>query len=64
MLKKGVDKTVKNKAGQTAYELVEIPFEDVKGTYDAIGAAFKPLGIKFDYEYIKATRPKIAEILK
>jgi len=64
LLEKGADKTLKNKAGQTAFESVELPFEDVKGVYDAIGAALKPLGLKLDYDHIKTTRPKIAEMLK
>ena len=64
LLEKGADKTIKNKAGKTAFEIVEPPFEDVKGVYDAIGAGLKPLGIKLDYDYIKTTRPKIAEMLK
>ena len=64
LLEKGVDKTIKNKTGSTAYEVVEAPFENVKGIYDAIGAGLKPFGIELDYDYIKATRPKIAEMLK
>jgi uncharacterized lipoprotein NlpE involved in copper resistance len=64
LLEKGADKTLKNKTGQTAYEIVIIPFEDVKGYYDAVGAGLKPLGLKLDYDHIKTTRPKIAEMLK
>jgi ankyrin repeat protein len=64
LLAKGADKTLKNKMGQTAFETVEAPFEDVKGIYDAIGTALKPLGLKLDYDHIKTTRPKIAEMLK
>jgi ankyrin repeat protein len=64
LLEKGADKTLKNKAGKTAYETVKDPFEDVKDVYDAIGAGLKPLGIKLDYEHIKAARPKIAKMLK
>jgi len=64
LLKKGADKTIKNKSGKTAFEIVEGPFEDVKGIYDIIGVGLKPLGIKFDYDHIKTTRPKIAEMLK
>lgn len=64
LLEKGADKTIKNKDGKTAFEIVEGPFEDVKGVYDAIGAGLKPLGIKLDYDHIKKTRPKIAEMLK
>ena len=64
LLEKGADKTLKNKTGKTAFEIVEGPFEDVKGIYDAIGAGLKPLGIKLDYDHIKTTRPKIAKMLK
>ena len=64
LLEKGADKTLKNKMGQTAFETVEAPFEAVKGVYDAIGAALKPLGLKLDYDHIKTTRPEIAEMLK
>ena len=64
LLEKGADKTVKNKTGKTAYEIVELPFENVKAIYDAVGAGLKPLGIMLDYDYIKSTRPKIAEMLK
>jgi hypothetical protein len=64
LLEKGADKTIENKTGETAFEIVELPFEDVKGTYDAIGAGLKPLGLKLDYDHIKTTRPKIAEMLK
>jgi len=64
LLAKGADKTLKNKAGQTAFESVEAPFEDVKFIYDAIGEGLKPLGLKLDYDHIKTTRPKIAEMLK
>jgi hypothetical protein len=41
-----------------------VPFENVKGIYDAVGASLKPLGLILDYEQIKAARPKIAEMLK
>ena len=64
LLEKGADKTLKNKSGKTAFETVEGPFEDVKGVYDAVGSGLKPLGIKLDYDHIKRTRPKIAEMLK
>ena len=64
LLEKGADKTLKNKKGKTAFASVELPFEDVKGIYDTIGAELKPLGIKFDYDHIKTTRPIIARMLK
>jgi ankyrin repeat protein len=64
LLEKGADKTIKNNNLATAYEIVEPPFEDVKGVYDAIGERLKPLGITLNYEHIKMTRPKIAETLQ
>ena len=64
LLEKGADKTLKNNTGKTAYEIASIPFEVVKGAYDAIGAELKPTGMKLDYEHIKTARPKIAEMLK
>jgi ankyrin repeat protein len=64
LLEKGADKTLKNKTGKTAFEVVDGPFEDVKGVYDAIGARLRPLGVILDYDHIEVTRPKIAEMLK
>jgi ankyrin repeat protein len=64
LLEKDADKTIKNKNLATALEVVKPPFEDVKGVYDAIGERLKPLGITLDYEHIKMTRPKIAEMLQ
>lgn len=64
LLDKGADKSIKNNAGQTALESVQVPFENVQGIYDAVGASLKPLGLILDYEQIKMARPKIAEMLK
>jgi len=64
LLEKGADKTLKNKNLATALEIVEPPFEDVKAVYDVIGARLKPLGIILNYDHIKMTRPKIAEMLQ
>jgi ankyrin repeat protein len=64
LLENGADKTVRNSAGRTALETVAGPFDDVKGIYDSIGAALRPLGLKLDYERIQATRPMIAEMLR
>jgi hypothetical protein len=64
LLAKGADKTIKNKSGQTAYETVVVPFEDVKFIYDAIGNGLRPLGVILDYDQIQAARPRIAEMLK
>lgn len=64
LLEKGADKTLKNKAGRIAVDIVERPFEEVKGIYDGLAAALAPLGLELDYERIKMTRPKIAEMLR
>ncbi len=64
LLDKGADKNVKNNFGRTALESVSGPFDNVKGIYDSIGKGLKPLGLKLDYEQIKKTRPKIAEMLQ
>jgi fucose 4-O-acetylase-like acetyltransferase len=58
------DKSALNKAGRTALETVSGPFDDVKGIYDRIGKGLRPLGLELDYEQIKMTRPKIAEMLR
>ncbi|MGB2862330.1 MAG: ankyrin repeat domain-containing protein [Sedimentisphaerales bacterium] len=64
LLDKGADKNALNKAGRTALESVAGPFDDVKGIYDSIAKGLKPLGLKLDYERIKRTRPRIAEMLR
>ncbi len=64
LLAKGADKNARNKAGSTALESVAGPFENVKTYYDNIGKALGPLGLQLDYERIKMTRPKIAEMLR
>lgn len=64
LLENGADKNARNNAGSTALEAVAGPFDDVKGIYDQLRAALGPLGIELDYERIKMTRPKIAEMLR
>lgn len=64
LLENGADKSLTNNAGRTPLESVESPFENVKGYYDQLGAALGPLGLILDYEQIKTTRPKIAEMLR
>lgn len=64
LLKNGADKSIKNKAGSTAIQSVLPPFESVKGIYDYFGIAYGSLGLTLDYEYIKATRTVIVEMLK
>ena len=58
------DRDTRNNVGSTALESVAGPFGDVKPIYDLIQAVLGPYGLKLDYEFIKETRPKIAEILR
>ena len=64
LLDNGADKTIKNAAGKTALDAVSAPFEKVKPVYDNLAKSMAPMGIRFDYKYLKETRPKIAELLK
>ena len=64
LLKKGADKDVRNNYGSTALESISGPFDNVKGIYDQISKDLGPLGFKLDYEYVKETRPRIAEMLR
>jgi len=64
LLDNGADKNARNNAGRTALDAVSAPFDDVKGIYDQFRAALGPLGIELNYERIKMTRPKIAEMLR
>jgi ankyrin repeat protein len=65
LLNNGADKNARNNTGRTALDSVTSAFDDVKGIYDYFGAViFKPLGLELDYERIKMTRPKIAEMLR
>lgn len=64
LLESGADKTMKNKFGATPYESVAGPFSETKGTYDMLGQALAPMGLKLDHAYLEKTRPEIAEMLK
>ena len=62
LLDNGADKNLKNNTGRTALETVPVPFNEVKDIYDQFRTFFRPPGIDLDYEKIKMTRPKIAEM--
>jgi CubicO group peptidase (beta-lactamase class C family) len=64
LLDKGANKYLRNNSGSTAFDIVAAPFDDDRGIYDQLGAALGPLGLKLDYERIKMTRPRIAEMLR
>ena len=64
LLDKGANKYLRNNFGSTALDIVATPFDDDKGIYDSLGQALGPLGLELDYEQIKMTRPRIAEMLR
>ena len=64
LLDKGADKNLENNFGSTALESIVVPFNDVKGIYDQFSKDLGPLGFKLDYEHVKETRPRIAEMLR
>ena len=64
LLEHGADKSLKDGYGNTPLEAVSAPFDAVKGVYDSFAAALAPLGLVLDYEQIRMTRPKIAEMLQ
>ena len=64
LLEHGADKDLRNGWGNTPYESVVAPFDAVKGVYDSFAESLGPLGLVLDYEQIRMTRPKIAEMLR
>lgn len=64
LLNHGADKEIRNNFGHTALETVSGPFDSVKAIYDQISKDMGPLGLKLDYDYIEATRPVVAEMLR
>lgn len=64
LLAHGADKSAKDNAGKTPLDVVSVPFDQVKGIYDFFQAILAPVGLKLDYEQLKATRPKIANLLR
>ena len=64
LLANGVDTSVRNNFQATALESISMPFEDVKLIYDQMGKELGPLGLKLQYDKIKAARPVIAEMIR
>lgn len=64
LLERGADPNIPNQYGSTALSLVTMPFEEIIGAYDAMGAAFKSTNVMLTYDEIAAVRPKIAELLR
>jgi len=64
LLDHGADASIRNNAGSTALESVTAPFEAVKGIYDYFRQTLGPIGLQLDDEYLRATRPVVAEMLR
>lgn len=64
LLSNGADKNLIDAYGSTPLASVSGPFNDVKGIYDQISKDLGPFGFKLDYQYLKVTRPLIAELLQ
>ncbi|MEM6345765.1 MAG: ankyrin repeat domain-containing protein [Bacteroidota bacterium] len=64
LLSNGADTEIRNQFGATALESVEAPFEVVKPAYDQISKDLGPLGFKLDYDYLKSSRPQVAEMIR
>jgi len=64
LLQSGAAKDLTNNYGQTALQSVSSPWEEVEGVYKAFAAMFEPMGLSFDFDQLRQTRPLIAEMLK
>jgi ankyrin repeat protein len=64
LLDNGADADVRDNDGNTAYDAVAAPFDAVVSFYDDFQQALGPLGLVLDYEFIRNTRPAIAEMLR
>jgi CubicO group peptidase (beta-lactamase class C family) len=64
LLVNGANRYLRNNNGSTAFDIVAAPFDDDKALYDSLVQALGPLGLELDYEVLKSTRPKIAEMLR
>jgi uncharacterized protein len=64
LLESGADKSLKNNYGSTALESVSGPFNEVEAIYRQLNKDLGPLGLRLDFDYLKKTRPVIAEMLR
>ena len=64
LLAKGADRSARNNMGATALDSVIVPFDDMKPIYDYLQSILSPFGLELDNEYLRETRPQIAEILR
>jgi len=64
LLEGGANRHARTNGGRTALDDVTAPWEDVRGIYETIGAGLASLGLELDFERIRTTRPRIAEMLR
>jgi CubicO group peptidase (beta-lactamase class C family) len=64
LLAGGANKYLRDNVGNTPRDVVSAPFDDVRGLYDALAQSLGPLGLQVDYEQLRVTRPRIAEMLR
>ena len=64
LLAKGADRNARSNSGATRLDSVAGPFDEVKPVYDLILGILGPHGLELDYDFIRETRPTIAEILR
>lgn len=63
LLAKNVDVSARNNYGSTALESIDGSFEEVRPVYEQFSKDLGPLGLKLDYDKLKANRPVIAELI-
>jgi len=64
LLDHGANRHARNNSGATAYDIMASPFDYDRPLYDNISTALAPLGFKLDYEQLKQTRRRIADMLR
>jgi CubicO group peptidase (beta-lactamase class C family) len=64
LLDAGANKYLRDSYGNTPFESVSAPFDAVEGIYDSFVQGLGPLGLELDYEQIRETRPRLAEMLR
>lgn len=63
LLANGADPSLRNNSGSTALESVSLPFEKVESIYEYFSETLGPLGLELDFDEIRSSRPRIAEML-
>ena len=64
LIEGGADLEVKNNEGAIPLDTVAGPFDYLKPIYEMLQMVLGPYGLELDHEFIKETRPKIADILR